>query len=262
MANRKRIKEAQQAFKEKNVELARKLHAQSYDLHNTRKGKFLKSSVYGGLDGIITTFAVVAGVAGAGLDLQIILILGFSNLIADGLSMAIGDYLSSKSQHEYNLLERERESWELEHLPEGEIKEMTDLYQSKGMSEEDANLVVHTMAKYKPLFIDTMMAEELGIIEDSESPMKNAVATFVSFLLFGFIPLLTPVLAYFFPVLRTNSFLVSIVLTGITLFILGSAKSRVSGANLFRSGFEMMLVGGLAASAAYVIGHILGGLAG
>ena len=78
--------------------------------------------MYGGLDGIITTFAVVAGVAGASLSSGVVLILGFANLIADGLSMAIGDYLSTKAENEYNKAERAREKWEVENYPEGEKK--------------------------------------------------------------------------------------------------------------------------------------------
>lgn len=150
----------------------------------------------------------------------------------------------------------------MEHFPEGEIKEMEELYIGKGMSEEDAKLVVGTMAKTESLFIDTMMAEELGIIEDSESPVKNAVVTFVSFLTFGFIPLVATVLSFFNPLLAANSFMVSAVLTAATLFALGAAKSKVSGVNWLRSGIEMLVVGGLAASAAYVIGYLLRGLAG
>ena len=88
--------------------------------------------MYGGLDGIITTFAVVAGVAGASLSAGVVLILGFANLIADGISMAIGDYLSSKSEREYEAAERKREAWEVEHYPEGEKKELVELYEAQG----------------------------------------------------------------------------------------------------------------------------------
>ncbi len=262
MANRSWVKQAQEAFKNKDVELAKALHTKSQDLHDTGRGRLLKSGVYGGLDGIITTFAVVAGVAGAGLELGVVLILGFANLIADGLSMAIGDYLSTKSEQEYNQLERERETWELHNLRESEILEMEAHYETRGMSAEDAKLVVNTLAKYETIFIDTMMAEELGIIEDGESPIRNALVTFFSFLIFGLVPLLAPILSFISPTLGHNSFYVSIALTGITLFVLGAAKSIVSGSNFIRSGLEMLTVGGLAATAAYLIGHFLGGFAG
>ncbi len=274
MKNHEKIQAAQAAFKAGDTSHSKKVHdAQhdakhdtqvakhdaQYEQHNTGSGKYLKSMVYGGLDGIITTFAVVAGVAGASLTSGIVLILGFANLIADGLSMAIGDYLSTKSEQEYNRLERQRETWEMEHYPEGEIQEIVDLYEAKGMSPTDAHLVANTMAKYDELFIDVMMVEELGIIEDNESPVKNALVTFASFFVFGFIPLLATVLAQFIPALASNAFIVSSVLTGVTLFILGATKSKVTGANWLRSGLEMLIVGGLAAAAAYLIGYLLGG---
>ncbi len=255
-----RTTSAQEAFASGDVAHSKHVHDTQYEKHSTSSGKYLKSAVYGGLDGIITTFAVVAGVAGASLSSGVVLILGFANLIADGLSMSIGDYLSTKSEQEYNRLERQRESWEMQNYPEGEIREVKEIYEDKGMTPEDAELVVGTMAKYEDLFIDVMMVEELGIIEDNESPVKNAVVTFLSFLVFGFIPLLATVLAYFIPGLKPYAFVVSSVMTGVTLFILGAAKSKVSGVNWFRSGLEMLIVGGLAATAAYLIGYFLGGL--
>ena len=102
-----------------------------------------------------------------------------------------------------------------------------------------------------------MMAEELGIIETDESPIKNGIATFLSFAVFGFVPLITYVIAQLTPSLRDNpslSFLLACILTGITLFVLGSLKVKVTGKNLIRSGLEMLALGGIAAAAAYGIG--------
>lgn len=175
--------------------------------------------------------------------------------------MSLGDYLSSKSEAEYNQLERQREHWEMEHYPEGEIREMIDLYVDKGMDEEDATKVANTMAKYEDLYVDVMMAEELGIVEDDANPVMNALVTFVSFVVFGFIPLFATVFSKFIPALAQNTFLITSIMTGLTLFILGVAKSRINGANSIRSGMEMLVLGGLAAFAAWAIGYFLGGLA-
>ncbi len=101
------------------------------------------------------------------------------------------------------------------------------------------------------------MAEELGIIETDESPIKNGVATFLSFAVFGFVPLITYVIAQLVPYLSTNpnmSFLLACILTGLTLFVLGSLKVKVTGKNFVRSGLEMLSLGGIAAAAAYGIG--------
>jgi VIT1/CCC1 family predicted Fe2+/Mn2+ transporter len=216
--------------------------------------------IYGGLDGIITTFAVVAGVAGAALTGGIVLILGFANLIADGMSMAIGDYLSTKAEREYNEKERERETWEVEHYPEGEKLEMIELYMAKGMSEEDARSMTDILARNKKAWIDVMMVEELGIVQEDESPVKNALVTFFSFFIFGFIPLAAYVASSFIPGIKSISFLLACIMTGITLFILGALKVRVTGRNWLASGLEMLVVGGLAAASAYLIGHLLSGL--
>lgn len=216
--------------------------------------------VYGGLDGIITTFAVVAGVEGAAMESSVILILGFANLVADGLSMAVGDFLSTRAENEYNKAEREREKWELENFPEGEEKEMVGIYMAKGLTEEDAQVIVRTMMKNKEVFLDTMMKEELGIMESEESPIWSALTTFFSFLIFGFIPLLIFVVSYFTPFFQQHVFLVACVLTGVTLFTLGAFKVRFTFQKWYISGLEMLMIGGLASAVAYLIGKLLGGL--
>lgn len=258
------LDKAREAYKNNNIKDSKQAHQRKKNApehHNQGEGKYIKSLIYGGLDGIITTFAVVAGVAGASLSSGIVLILGFANLIADGLSMAIGDYLSTKAELEYQQTERARETWEVENYPEGEINEMIELYTDKGISEEDAIMLTSIISKYKKAWIDIMMVEELGIIEDNESPIKNAFVTFISFSLFGFIPLLAYIVASYISVIQNNTFLIASILTGLTLFALGALKVRITAKNWFISGLEMLIVGGIAAIAAYGIGILLAGLA-
>ena len=259
------LEKAKEAYKNRNAEASRAAHdakvAEADEHHTQEQGQYIKSLIYGGLDGIITTFAVVAGVAGADLAAGVVLILGFANLIADGLSMAIGDFLSTKAEQEYKQTERVRETWEVENYPEGEKKEMIELYMSKGLSEEDANKVVEILSQNKEGWVDIMMVEELGLVEEDESPLKNALVTFFSFQIFGFIPLLAYVLARFIPALTANMFLTAAILTGVTLFALGALKTNVTEKNWFTSGLEMLIVGGIAAAAAYGIGALLSGLA-
>lgn len=258
------LDKAKVAWKTRDVEASRIAHMQESPEdgeHHRTGGQYIKSMVYGGLDGIITTFAVVAGVAGAKLEASIVLILGFANLIADGLSMAVGDYLSTKAEMEYAAMERKREEWEVDNLIEGEKKEMVELYMDKGITEDDANTMVDILSKYKDAFVDVMMVEELGILEESESPVKNALVTFFSFGIFGFVPLITYVLYQWVPGVTLDAFLIASLLTGITLFILGAVKATITGMNWIRAGLEMLLVGGMAAAAAYGIGAALGNLA-
>jgi VIT1/CCC1 family predicted Fe2+/Mn2+ transporter len=255
------LDKAKAAFKTKSIQASKRAHDQKYisakEEHQQARGQYLKSLVYGGLDGIITTFAVVAGVTGASLSPVVILILGFANLIADGLSMAVGDYLSTMAENEYNQTERKREEWEVDHYPEGEKKEMIQLYRDKGMDPKDAVTITDILSKKKKAWVSVMMVEELGIVESEESPLRNALVTFFSFIAFGFIPLIAYVLSNFLSSIRSITFLIACILTGLTLFTLGAIKVKFTERNWFLSGLEMLLVGGIAASAAYGIGALV-----
>jgi VIT1/CCC1 family predicted Fe2+/Mn2+ transporter len=255
------LDKAKAAFKTKSIQASKRAHDQKYisakEEHQQARGQYLKSLVYGGLDGIITTFAVVAGVTGASLSPVVILILGFANLIADGLSMAVGDYLSTMAENEYNQTERKREEWEVDHYPEGEKKEMIQLYRDKGMDPKDAVTITDILSKKKKAWVSVMMVEELGIVESEESPLRNALVTFFSFIAFGFIPLIAYVLSNFLSSIRSITFLIACILTGLTLFTLGAIKVKFTERNWFLSGLEMLFVGGIAASAAYGIGALV-----
>lgn len=257
------IDKAKDAYKNKDVEATRRAHDGHVhsEPHKQESGQYIGSAVYGGLDGIITTFAVVAGVAGAKLSAGVVLILGFANLIADGISMAVGDYLSTKAEQEYTQAEKKRERWEVDVYPEGEKLEMVEIYQGKGYSKDDARQMVDIISKNKEGWVDIMMKEELEIIEDSSSPLKNAFVTFGSFAIFGFIPLIAFTVAQLYQALEGSTFLIASVMTGVTLFILGALKVRITSQNWLRAGAEMLLVGGIAAAAAYAVGVALQGVA-
>lgn len=254
------LEKARSAYEGRNTEASRKAHDSGGEPHRAGGGQYIKSFVYGGLDGTITTFAVVAGVAGASLSSNVILILGFANLIADGIAMAFGDFLSTRAEQQYHASERRREEWELEHYPEGEKKELIEIYEEKGLSEEDASTLVGILEKHPEVMVDTMMVVELGILEEHESPLKNGMVTFAAFVLFGFIPLLVFVLMHFTG-WQLNGMVWACVLTGATLFGLGVAKSRFSAGTWWRAGAEMLLLGGLAAVAAFFVGKALESLA-
>jgi VIT1/CCC1 family predicted Fe2+/Mn2+ transporter len=256
------LERAREAFSKNDRKASIKAHKQKSHEHHSKQGQYLKSAVYGGLDGTITTFSVVAGVAGASLSTGIVLIMGFANLIGDGISMAIGDYLSTKSEKEYRAAERKREAWEVENYPAGEKKEMREIYAGKGIKKNDTKKMVDAMSKYKEAWVDIMMVEELGLIESKENPVKNASVTFVSFALFGFIPLLAYVLAGLVPFLKKIEFIIACTLTLLTLFTLGALKTKVTQRNWIKSGIEMVIVGGLASGAAYYIGYLLRGIGG
>jgi len=165
-------------------------------------GKYIGDLVYGANDGIITTFAVVAGVAGAELAPNVVIILGVSNLLADGFSMATSNYLARKSENDYQ----------------------------KAQSGESVTM---------------------------SNPIKNALATFIAFVIAGSIPLMPYILQ-----LENNIFRSAIIATGVALFIVGSLRTRVSHVKWWVGGSEMLFVGALAASVAYIIGDFLGKITG
>jgi len=221
----------------------------------------IKPIIFGGLDGILTAFAIVAGAAGGALSPNTILILGFSNILADALSMGVGEFLSSKAENEWILTEREREMWEMENYPEGEIKEMEDIYVERGMEREDAKLVVETMSKYKEFFVDVMMAEELELkVPEDDHVMesfKEGIVMFCSFATFGAFPLLGYVIIPLsFPDLPSSALFTSAcAVTSCVLFLMGCVKSLFSTSKWYLCGLETFLLGGACATVAYTVGQ-------
>lgn len=253
----------------RDLEAARKAHANrdpeaSKAAHLIKKapeahkkgGEYIKNIVFGGLDGIITTFAVVSGATGGGLSVEVILILGFSNIFADAFSMGMGDALSTKAEHEYIRAERKREEWELENFAEGEIEEMIDLYEQRGMSRADATDVINKMAKYPQFFVDVMMTEELGlqVPGDDENPWKDGLVTFASFVAFGLVPLLAYAILHGSNLDMNSLFAIACVLSAMTLFLLGAIKTKFSVMPWWKGGLEILFMGSFTALASYLVG--------
>ncbi|KAL7547454.1 hypothetical protein ACHAWF_011739 [Thalassiosira exigua] len=249
----------------KNYHDTRHTQTQSTEMHQT-EGGYLKPLIFGGLDGILTSFAIVAGAAGGSMPVPVVLVLGFSNIFADALAMGVGEFLSSKAENEWILSERRRENWELENYPDGEIREMIDIYESRGMSRKDATQVIETMSKYKDFFVDVMMAEELKLQVPEEDhkieSMKEGVVMFCSFASFGSLPLLGyVVIPALFPQLGEEVlFTAACVVTGLVLFGMGCVKSIFSATNWFICGLETLLLGGACATVAYTIGQFIDSL--
>lgn len=258
---------ARRAYEGYDTEASRKYHEnkKNEEMHKT-EGGLLKPIIFGGLDGILTAFAIVAGSAGGSLDPTVILILGFSNIFADALSMGVGEFLSSKAENEWILSERCREKWELQNYPEGEVQEMIDIYTERGLDRDDAVLVVNTMAKYEDFFVDVMMAEELQLAVPEEDHVhesfKEGIIMFLSFASFGALPLLGyVVIPASFPDLGESAlFATACVVTGIVLFLMGCVKSGFSAAEWYWCGTETLLLGGACATVAYTIGQFVEGL--
>lgn len=266
MASRQSI--LQKAFRNRDKKMAKKVHTKKMieeaidhpDQHQS-SGKYVSDAVYGALDGIVTTFAIVSGVVGADLNPSIILILGFANLLGDGISMAAGSYLSEKSEQDYHRQEYEREKWEVENFPKAEKEEIRQIYKRKGFKGKQLEEAVETITSDKDRWIDTMMVEELGIIEENKSPNTVALTTLTAFVVCGFLPLLAFVFIHFVPSFDViPPFTLSIIITSITIFVVGALRSLFIAKKWFVAGMEMLLVGGFASAVAYIIGYLLKGL--
>ncbi len=138
---------------------------------------------------------------------------------------------------------------------------MMALYRAQGYSEEDASTLVEIKSKNQEGWLDEMMVHELGLLPDDCQPVLSAVATFGAFLVAGSVPLLAYLLGLFVPITPDASFAASVILSGVALFALGAAKVLITERNWFRSGLEMLIVGGIAAGVAYLVGYLLAGLA-
>ncbi len=162
--------------------------------------RYLPEFVYGSIDGTVTTFAIIAGIAGAHLSAATVVILGFSNVLADGFSMASSNYLSEQSHQDQN--------------PDS----------------------------------------------DHQSPIKTALATFISFITIGSIPVVSYIVAENISLFSNNAFLFAMVCTGITFIGIGSVRGKISGTNPVRTSLETLAIGTVAAAVAYGVGAFLGNI--
>ena len=212
--------------------------------------------IYGSIDGAVTTFAIVASVVGAGLSPGIILILGFANLFADGFSMAAANYQASKARNEYIEMKRKQEEWEIDNLEEQEKDEIRDIYSKKGFKDELLEEIVRIITSRRKVWVDTMMKEELGLIEDGKKPLDSSISTFVGFNFIGLIPLI-PFMVFMAMGIDPNSdaFFYSTIFVVCAFFIVGLIKGKIVKKSKFRSGFYTLIIGGIAAMVAYLIGY-------
>jgi vacuolar iron transporter family protein len=212
---------------------------------------YLRDWVYGGIDGAVTTFAVVAGVVGAELSNRVVLILGAANLVADGFSMAASNYSGTKTEHEELAQLRAVEERHIDTVPDGEREEIRQIYRAKGFEGAHLEEVVAVITGDRARWVDTMLAEEYGLPRVVRSPLKAAASTFAAFLLCGTVPMLP------FLTETARRFEVSVTMTALVFFLIGSTKSRWSPVSWWRSGTETLLIGLGAAALAYLVGFLL-----
>ena len=223
-------------------------------LASANKPNVIPDAILGGIDGCVTTFAVVSGAAGAGFSSTVALILGFANLIADGFSMAVSNYEAVKAEQEFVDRVRLIEEEHIDLFPEGEREEVRQIYANKGFSGDLLESVVDTICKDRKLWLDTMLGEEYGLQTSTMNPYLSGAATFVAFILVGTVPLLP----FLFSSLDMHiQFIISACLAGVMFFAIGALKSLVFSKPVLVSGLKTLLTGGAAASLSYITGYLL-----
>lgn len=220
---------------------------------------YLKEIVYGATDGIITTFAVVAGFTGAqntaaipAMSTLTVLLFGLANLLADGASMGLSNFLSLRSEQDIYKTQMAKEAREIKNNPEIEREETIEILMEKGFEKKDAEKITSLYMKNPKYWLSFMMNDELQLPNTlGEKPHLNAIATFFAFVCFGIIPLVPYIIN---PV--QDTFPKSLTATFLALLVLGLLRFKVTGENIIRCVLEVLLVGTLAASIAYFVGTL------
>lgn len=218
---------------------------------------YLKEIVFGGNDGIVTTFAVVAGFAGAqaanaaSLSYLTVLLFGLANLFADGASMGLGNFLSLRSEKDMYKTHQKKEHQEIHHSRQMEKEETIEILKAKGFTATQAKELTEIYMTNEKYWLQFMMNDELEMPNPTnENPILTAVATFLSFSFFGFIPLIPYVVFGN----SQNAFFYSVAATFSALILLGFLRWHITKINLFRTIFEIVFVGGVASGIAYFVG--------
>lgn len=222
-------------------------------LRSKKPYSYVGDSVLGGIDGCVTTFAVVAGAVGGELPNYVIIIMGFANLIADGFSMAVSNFLRAKSEQDVVQEAIQIEEYHIQKIPEGEKQEIRQIFENKGFKGETLENVVQGITNNHQLWVNTMLTDEYGLQIKGPNPFKAGTITFLSFICFGLVPLIP----FLFYQSITNQFITSILITIVAFFLIGIARGVVLRRHPIRSGLITVLTGGGAATLAFIVGVFL-----
>jgi VIT1/CCC1 family predicted Fe2+/Mn2+ transporter len=226
-----------------------------------KESNYIRDVVFGFGDGINTSLGIVAGVAGATIGVDVVILAALIGMFTGAKAMAVQNYLAVKSQREILESEIKREEYEIEHYPDREKKEIEEIYSQKGFSGEELDMVVNKIISNKAVWLKTMLTEELGLnLGILGSPLKGALIMFTSFLIGGILP----IIPYF--VVKTGLFtnfialLIAISISLTASFIIGAIKGRLAKKSWIKGGLEMSLLGTGIALVGFGIGSELNNL--
>ncbi|MBW2980666.1 VIT1/CCC1 transporter family protein [Candidatus Woesearchaeota archaeon] len=217
-------------------------------------GESIRDIIFGMNDGLLSTFSLIAGVAGAAVSNSIVLLAGLAGAVAGAISMAAGALVSVKAEKEVLQKHIEMEKTELKTMPEAEEEELALMYELKGLTPKSAKRVAKKIMSNHDIALATMAREELGINpEELGSPYKAAFCSGVSFVIGAALPVLP------FVFMGSLAFRTAIILSLSGFFLIGAGRTVATGRNPLRSGLEMFFIGTAAAIITYFIGSLIGG---
>ncbi|WP_040442319.1 VIT1/CCC1 transporter family protein [Ktedonobacter racemifer] len=222
--------------------------------HHFTAGETVRDIVIGMSDGLTVPFALAAGLSGAVSLTTIIITAGLAEIAAGSIAMGLGGYLAARSDAEHYASERLREQQEVKEKTEAEKAEVLDVFTSYGLSAAESTPIVEALSKRPGAWIDFMMRFELGLEKpDPKRALTSALTIAASYIIGGLIPL-SP---YFFFSPATTALLVSVIATLLALLLFGYVKGRFTGTRPLRSALQTALIGGLAATAAFLIARLI-----
>ena len=229
--------------------------------HRAPAPKYLRDGVFGGIDGAVTTFAVVAGAIGASLPGGIVIVLGFANLFADGVSMAVSNYLATRSDEQRFEQRRLAEDRRVEADPEDARARVAESFAALGLAGDALAQVVTAVTTSRERWVDTLIAGLGRPGQDNGHALKAGLATFTAFIIVGLIPLLAFVGEAAGVSFGISPFVLASVLTAIAFFVVGAWKGILVDRSWLADGLETLALGGTAAAIAYAVGWLLRGMA-
>jgi VIT1/CCC1 family predicted Fe2+/Mn2+ transporter len=230
------------------------VHLQHHREHHFTAGEMVRDIVIGMSDGLTVPFALAAGLTGAVDASGIIITAGLAEIAAGSIAMGLGGYLAARSDAEHYVSERKREEQEIITVPQIEKNEVIEIFEKYGISKKDSTLVTEALSQNPRHWVDFMMQFELGL--DKPDPKRARTSAFTiagSYIAGGFIPL-SP---YIFITKASDALMISVIVTLAALLVFGYIKGRFTGAHPLRSGLQTMLIGGLAAGAAFLLAKLI-----
>jgi VIT1/CCC1 family predicted Fe2+/Mn2+ transporter len=228
-----------------------RIHVEKHLKSNDR----VRDVIIGMSDGLTVPFALAAGLTGAITASSLIITAGFAEIAAGSIAMGLGGYLAAKSDFEHYYSEKKREKFEVEKLPAAEMEEVSVVFEKYGLSNEEIKPILEKFEKNHKSWVDFMMKYELGLeVPDKKRGIKSALTIAASYIVGGIIPL-SP---YFFLKEAHKGLLISAIMTFVALMVFGFVKGKFTGAKPVRSAIQTVVIGGIAATAAFMLAKFIG----